>query len=216
MGTAINIRDISFGDHLTSIYQNKEQQFSVAVPFIMDGLTNNNKCVYVINENSKEEIIFEFENAGFNVNDYIARKQLEILTAEETYLKDGYFGVEKILNFIEKTNENAMKEGYAGLRGTGEMSWSLKNSPMDEQLIEYEVRLNKFLKDKTILLLCQYNEGKFGHEILNNIVRTHESIVIYGKLYKNKYFYIDPAYFSEAQKLPGDAYRTIIDTIIEE
>ncbi|MCX6732048.1 MAG: MEDS domain-containing protein [Candidatus Roizmanbacteria bacterium] len=216
MGTHLNVTDISFGDHLSSIYQNKEQQFSLIVPFVMDGLNNNNKCIYVVNENSREEVIFEFENAGFNIETYIASKQFVILTAEDTYLKDGYFGVEKILNFIEETNNTAIKDGYNGLRGIGEMSWALADIAINEKLIEYEIKLNKFLTNKRIVLLCQYNESKFSHDILNNIVRTHESIVIYGKLYKNKYFYIAPSYFNQAKKLPADSYQTIIDTIIEE
>ncbi|MCX6730921.1 MAG: MEDS domain-containing protein, partial [Candidatus Roizmanbacteria bacterium] len=106
-------------------------------------------------------------------------------------------------------------EGYIGLRGIGEMDLT-NNKIIVESLTEYEVKLDQFIKNKELILLCQYNETILSHEILNNIIRTHESVVIYGKLYKNKYFYIDPAYFNEAKKLPPDSYKTIVDTIIEE
>lgn len=212
----LDIKDVVFGEHLCSICKNKEQQFSQTVPFVIDGLTSNHKCVYVIHENSKEEVMLEFDNRGFQLKKYLDTKQLEILTVKETYLKEGYFEPDKLIDLISTIEVNALKEGYKGVRGIGEMSWVTGDMENHKKLIEYEVKLNDLTKNRNIILLCQYIEEKFSNEVLNNVIRAHKKIAIYGKLYANKYFYIDPLYFKEAKELPADSYSTIIDTIIEE
>ncbi|MCX6730922.1 MAG: MEDS domain-containing protein, partial [Candidatus Roizmanbacteria bacterium] len=104
----LDIKDIKLGDHICSIYQNKEQQFSFVVPFLMDGLMNKNKCIYVAGENSKEEVIFQFENAGFKITDYINSKQLEVVLAKDIYLEGGVFKPEGLLNTINNLKEAAI------------------------------------------------------------------------------------------------------------
>lgn len=213
---ALNIKDVVFGEHICSIYKNKDQQFSQTIPFVMEGLFNNHKCVYVIHENSRDEVIGEFASRGFQLEKYLSSKQLIIYTVNETYLKEGYFEPNKLIELIGSLEADALKEGYKGIRGIGEMSWVIGDAENHKKLIDYEVKLNDFTKDRNIILLCQYIEDKFSNEILNNVIRSHKKIAIYGKLYENKYFYIDPLYFKEAKELPADSYSTIIDTIIEE
>jgi KaiC/GvpD/RAD55 family RecA-like ATPase len=213
---SLTIDSVDFGEHLCSIYKDNEQQFSQIIPFLMDGLKSNHKCVYVIYENSKEDIILQFKNLGFDIDKYIKSKQFELLSIHDTYLKEGIFDPDRLIELITLLESNAIKDGYAGLRGTGEMSWIAADLENHKKLIEYEVKLNKFIDKRNIILLCQYVEDKFSHEVLNNIIRTHKKLIIYGKLYKNKYFYIEPMYFDEAKTLPANSYATIIDTIIEE
>lgn len=205
-----------FGSHISTIYQNKEQQFAQVVPFIIEGLNNNNKCIYVVDDNTREEVIFELTKTNLDINKFLQIKQLEILTTKDTYLKDSVFEPYKLLNLIKQLEKNAIKDGFTGLRGMGEMTWVLNNPSDNKKLLDYELELNILTKDRKIILLCQYNENRFSHEILNNIIRTHRQLFIYGKYYENKYLYTDPAYLKiQPGSVPSDSYKSMIDIIID-
>jgi len=210
-------KKLCFGDHLSSIYQNKEQQFAFIVPFIMEGLDNNQKCVYVMDENTEESIRLEFEKDGFKIDKYLESRQLELVKSNDTYLNGGTFKPEVMLNTIEMMEMKAVEEGYFGLRGTGEMGISIKEKIDDVELIDYESRINEFMVGRRIILICQYNENKIDYKVLNNIIRTHPLLIVYGKMYENKYFYTAPEYMDKGSDLlPAEAYKTVIDTIISE
>jgi hypothetical protein len=208
---------IHFGDHVSSIYQNKEQQFLLIIPFMVEGLKSNQKCVYVFNDNTKEEVIKEFKKAGFELEEYLKSGQFELINSKDVYLKDGIFETDKMLATVEALEKKSFEDGYWGLRGSGEMGKSIDENVSETDLIDYESKLNEFLVGRKIALICQYNENKVEHRLLNNIIRTHPFIIIYGKMYENKYFYTAPEYMDKGSDLlPADEYETIIDTITTE
>lgn len=211
------IDKINFGDHVCSIYQNKEQQFSLVISYIIEGLNSNQKCVYVMDESTDEDIKLEFNKVGFGIDKYLESGQLELLKSKDIYTVDGTFDQNKMLATVEAIERKALEDGYFGLRGTGEMGVSLHEKVSEKELIDYESKLNEFLVGRKIALICQYNENFVNHKILNNIIRTHPFTIIYGKMYENKYFYTAPEYMEEGSNLlPSTSYKTIIDTIITE
>lgn len=212
------LNKIIVGNHVCSIYQTKEQQFSLVIPFIMEGLNGNCKCVYATDDNSHEEIIGVFENFGFSIRKYIDSKQLLLLTKKETYLRDNLFDPDAMVKLIKNLEHDALLEGYVGLRGTGEMTWMLHEaSATDKKLIEYEAKLNTSVPKSTTSVICQYNETKFSQDLLVNIIRTHPYVILYGKLYENKYFYTPPQFMTEkVNDFPTTAYKAMVDTIRTE
>ena len=208
---------IHFGDHVSSIYQNKEQQFSLIIPFMVEGLKSNQKCVYVFGENTKEEVIEEFKKVGFELDEFIKSGQFELVDSKDVYIKNGNFESNKMLVTIEALEKQAFEDGFWGFRGSGEMGDSMNENIDEGELIDYESKLNEILAGRKIALICQYNENKVDHKILNNIIRTHPFTIIYGKMYENKYFYTAPEYMDKGSDLlPAEEYKTIIDTITTE
>ncbi|MFH1821889.1 MAG: MEDS domain-containing protein [Methanobacteriota archaeon] len=55
------------GGHFCSIYRDKEEQLSVVVSFMRVGLKNNDKCVFVLDESTKEEIVQAFKRSNIDV-----------------------------------------------------------------------------------------------------------------------------------------------------
>lgn len=214
---SIFFEKVKLGDHLCSIYKNKEQQFSAVVPFVGAGLNNHQKCIYIVDENSKEEVISELEKNGIEIKKYIKSNQFQLSTKRETYLKDGYFDPDKMIKFLKETEQKILQGGYSGMRVTGEMTWVLENAKGSDRLIEYEAKLNDFFPESKVTALCQYNENKFKPEILIEVIHTHPYLVIYGNPYKNLYYYSPALYIKGAHNLlPVDSYATIRNDIIEE
>jgi len=210
-----SIDDVELGDHICSIYQNKKQQFSLLVPFFKAGLENNQKCVYIIDENSEEEILSEFLKRGIDLDKYIKSKQFELLTKKETYLKDGYFDPDKMIRLIKDTEENALKHGYLSMRLTGEMTWVLADESDIDQLKIYESKLTDFFLHSKSAAICQYNESKFTEDVLLMVLNTHPFAIIYGDLFENDY-YSSVQRIKKAAELPFDLsmYENLKNSII--
>jgi hypothetical protein len=203
------------GQHLCSIYKTDEQEFSPLILYFSEALKANQKCVYILDNHTENEIKEVFANENIEINTYQNKRQFKFVTKETTYLKDGYFDVDKMINFIKESGEEALKEGFSGLRGTGGISWAINDKSIMEKMFDYELKLNKRLFDSKISALCQYDERFFPKEFLVKVIRSHPYFIIYGKYYENKYFYTSPEYVSQAN-IPEDSYETMIKIITED
>lgn len=119
-----------------------------------------------------------------------------------------------MLDFIQYAHYDALKSGFSGIRGAGEMDWALSGIPGSEKLIEYENRLNQVLSGLRFNAFCQYNETKFPEYLLLGAIYTHPDIMLYGKQHNNPY-YIRPDLFPvRFDEYSGNAYGKIRDRII--
>ncbi len=206
------LNDLEFGDHLCFIYENQEEQYQLIIPFLLFGLNNNEKCIYITNENTKENIIQAFKKVD-ELEKYVKLKQLEFFTKEEIYLQSGHFDPERILNLLIQMEKLAIEEGYKGLRVTGEMTWILTGLPKVERILEYEAKLNYFLQKSKCITLCQYNKTKFLPKFLLDIIYTHPKIIINSKLCENPY-YIPPTEF--LARMRGDISYSIYERVTND
>ena len=182
-------------DHLCLIYENQEEQFNVAIPFIKMGLERHEKCIYIVDDNKFAAIKKTLRAQGIKVDDAIKSNQLSIIDKQNSYLKLGKFDPDWMIQFLKETTKAALDEGYAALRVTGEMTWALGGDPGNENLFEHESRLNKFFPKNACLAICQYNRKRFSPEIILNVIRTHPFVIFRGDIYTN-YFFIPPDLFN--------------------
>jgi len=180
--------ELELGDHLCCIYRSAEEQLSAVIPFMQAGLENNEKCLYIIDESSKSEIIDAFKKSNIKIEELIRSGKFELLTKEDAYLKEGSFDPDRMIELLKQKEKEALKEGFRGLRVTGEMTWVFTKAPGVEKLIEYESKLNYFLPASKCVAVCQYHESKFKAEVLLDIIHTHPNVIIYGRLCFNPYF----------------------------
>ncbi len=104
------IEKLSYGEHLCSIYSNRDEQMSVIIPFILAGLKRNDKCIYIVDENTKEDIVSELEK-HIEIGSFIESQQIEFLTKEEAYLKDGFFDPDRMINLLKDVEREAVEQG---------------------------------------------------------------------------------------------------------
>lgn len=186
-------------DHLCLIYESREEQYAAVIPYIKTGLERNEKCLYIIDESSFEDVRSALQAAGVEVDQALRRGALLILTKQDTYLKDGAFNPDRMMAVLEKMVKDALAEGFNALRVTGEMTWVLGEKSSIETLIEYESMVNKFYPNHQALAICQYNRQRFAAEIILDVIRTHP-LVIYGSEVLRNDFFISPAYFGKKRQ----------------
>ncbi|MBM3706622.1 MAG: HD domain-containing protein, partial [Actinobacteria bacterium] len=180
LSLSLDVEKIKDGKHICSFYDNGNTQFSCIVPFIIGSLKSGQKCLYILDENIQERLRKAFADKGYNISEALKSKQLVFYTKKETYIKDGYFEPEKMINLLRETEKLALEEGYSGVRATGEMSWVLANPCDLEKLIEYENLLNIFFPGSKVSAICQYNVKLFDENVLTDIVATHPMVIIDG------------------------------------
>jgi hypothetical protein len=117
-------------------------------------------------------------------------------SAKQTYSPRGSFDVDGMIETVKEFYVQAIADGYAGGRGTGEVSWVVGDEKFAQDLFTYEARLTQVLAEYPSTAICQYNARLFSGAELMDILSVHPYTIVHGQLIKNPYF-IEPAQFLE-------------------
>ena len=172
------LNDLKPHDHLCFIYNTHQQWIDVIIPFIKKGIENKEKCIYFL-ENSTKGLFRDYlKEEDLGLESLEDSGQLLLLDEYSSYIPDGFFNVEFMLDFLKKETKKALSEGYVSIRIIGDMTWAIKEYPGSENLIAYESRLNQefFEKNSAIGIYC-YHAPLFDPLILKDIILTHPIII---------------------------------------
>lgn len=222
-GPIRQISDLLPGDHLCCIYDSEPEHRALVTAWLRQGLERNERVLYIAHSHNASTIIGYLQASGLTVEPYLERGQLQIITAEEAYLRSGTFDPDTMISLLRSETERSAASGYAALRATGEMTWSLHGRPGSERLIEYESKLNTFFPGSHCLALCQYDRRRFDPAVLLHVVATHPIIVVGERIYENPYF-VPPEWVKDGnitaailrQWLEGLAERQVTRTVLRE
>ncbi|KKL83129.1 hypothetical protein LCGC14_1977850, partial [marine sediment metagenome] len=172
------IGNILWGTHFCLFYQTKEDLIDILVPYFKAGLENNEYCLWVtsepLNEKEAEKAI---KVAMPNFDDYLKKKQIEIVHYTEWYLRDGVFDLDRVLNgWIEKL-ENAIENGFEGLRITGNTAWLEKKDWKDFR--DYEEEINNVIGNFQMMAICTYSLEKCGSFELLDVIKNHQFALLH-------------------------------------
>jgi len=182
-------------DHVCLIYESPEEQQAAMALFITAGLKRGQKCGYVVDSSTADQIRGYLRQANVDVSSVEKSGQLFILHESQAYMKEGSFNPDRMIDMLISEIKKALAEGYPALRVTGEMSWALRGYPGSEKLLEYEAKLNRDLFPKYPCLgVCQYDRRKFDPEIIKGVIMTHPLVLRGNKVYRN-FYYIPPEEF---------------------
>ena len=111
------IGDVPWGTHFCQFYQTKEDLMDILVPYFKAGLENNEFCMWVTSQPlDVEEAKEALRKAVPDIDVYLEKGQIEIIPYTHWYVKEGVFDSERVLNgWVEKLNQ-ALANGYDGLR----------------------------------------------------------------------------------------------------
>src|SRR6266403_2190908 len=78
-------------DHFCSIYENPEEHYAVAIPFMRMGLDRGEKCIYIADDGTIGHVSEAMQSEGIDVEGAIESNSLVLATKEQAYLKSGSF-----------------------------------------------------------------------------------------------------------------------------
>src|SRR5438093_9845337 len=181
-------------DHLCSIYENPQEHYAVAIPFIRIGLDRGEKCIYIADDGTVGDVRQAMQSEGIDVERATASKALVLATKEQAYLEHGSFHPDWMFTFWKEATQLAMSEGFSALRATGETEWVLRGGRGLERWMEYESRLTHSLSQSNCVALCQYNRRLFPPQFILDVIRTHP-IVVYGNTVCRNLYHVPPDEF---------------------
>lgn len=192
------LSDVERGDHLCLLYENEAQHRQVFTPYLRQGLLADEKVLYIADERGTDVIEDYLRASGLDPAPYIASGQLTLLTSD-VYAQDGSFDPDATIAMLGETLDEALEAGYKGMRGSGEMSWMLGETPGSDRALEYEAKLNRFFPGKPFLAICQYNMRRFPGHLLREALTTHPYAVLGTQVYDN-FYYVPPELYLSPQR----------------
>jgi signal transduction histidine kinase len=182
-----DLLQLAFGDHACPVYQSDPEQLDVTVAFIQIGLNRNERCVFAGPGELLPRVRNALANAGVDVEAETARGALVLHADRDIYLRNGKFDADEMLAYVASVEAGAIADGFSGLRAVGEMSWALTGCT-EQELVDYEVRLNRFIKGRRTLVLCQFDRRRFPASFIHDIIRTHPLVLIGREILANPYY----------------------------
>jgi len=168
---------VPFGTHLCQFYETKKDLIDILVPYFAEGLRSNEFCLWVTSpplevDEAKEAI----RNAVPDLEAFVAKGQIEIISYNEWYLLGGKFDSKRVpQGWVDKENA-ALKRGFEGLRLSGNTFWIDRS--LWQSFVDYEEAVNVVIGGHKMLALCTYClKNCSGNDVLD-VVRNHVGTLI--------------------------------------
>lgn len=164
---------LPWGAHFCQFYGEREDLVDSLVPFFKAGLDSNEKCLWVTSEPLRaEEARTALRNAVPDLDGRLRSDQIEIIDHHDWYLRMGKTDVDTALTGWVRREQQALADGFAGLRLTGNTYW-VERSDWDG-FVDYESRVSKTFEGHRIIGLCSYCLDRCQpHDILD-VVANHQ------------------------------------------
>lgn len=190
---ARGLDSIAPGDHMCLLYDNDDDYREVMVPFVRQGIEQNQRVLFVTGQRTADAI-FEslIGDDSFPLQTAIDSGQLKTLSEKRAYFRDGVFDPDEMIARIEAETEEAIAAGYSALRVTGEMSWALGGVTGADRLVEYEIKVDDFYPHSRALALCCYDMRRFDPDVVLGVLQAHPYAIL-GTQFCGNVYYMPPA-----------------------
>lgn len=180
--------------HVCAFFNDEDEAYRVLLPFISEGFRCNHKAVHMVNPHQDSAHRCRLATAGIDLERAEALGQFELRVNTDTYLSDGKFDPERMLEVFERVAAANRRSPFPLSRIVCQMDWAAGDSACIDRLIEFESRVNNLWRRSEDAVICAYDLRKFGGDTVIDIMRTHPIVIIGGTLQLNP-FYVPPDRF---------------------
>jgi hypothetical protein len=174
--------------HVCAFFNSNDEGYRVLLPFIKDGFECGHKAVHVVNPDQQQAHLHRLKAAGIDPAAAAESGQLELRTNTETYLRDGRFDPDRMLEVFEHLASGNAKGAFPLSRIVCHMDWAAEGRSHIDDLVAFESRVNAVWRRHDDAVICVYDLAKFGGDTVIDIMRTHPMIIIGGTLQENPFF----------------------------
>jgi hypothetical protein len=174
--------------HVCAFFNSEEEEYRVLLPFIKDGFECGDKAVHVVNPGQQRDHLERLAAIGIDPDATQQNGQFELRTNTETYLRDGRFDQDRMLEAFEQIASGNAKGGFPLSRIVCRMDWAVEDRSHIDNLVEFESRVNEVWCRHDDAVICTYHLSKFGGDTVMDIMRTHPMVIIGGILQQNPFF----------------------------
>ncbi|HWM89396.1 MAG TPA: MEDS domain-containing protein [Thermoanaerobaculia bacterium] len=179
------------GDHLCLIYDSAAEKLAALVPFLRTGLSRGERALFLGRASSCHGmggIERALESEGIPVGSEIDRGALVLLDDRDSWLDRGRFDPNLFKDLLRRAEQQAMDDGFSGLRATWDVTWLLEGVPGADRWIELEAGLNGFLAGSRTAALCRYARPRSSPALLQDVLRTHPLALLGHQVCPNAFY----------------------------
>ncbi|HET9229599.1 MAG TPA: MEDS domain-containing protein, partial [Thermoanaerobaculia bacterium] len=176
------------GDHLCLIHDTPAEKLAALVPFLKSGLAKGERSLFLGRVPDAQAIERALETGGIPVGREFERGALVLLSDRESWLDQGRFDPNFFQDLLRRAEQQALDDGFSGLRATWDVSWLLDGVPGSERWIEFEAGLNAFLAGSRTSALCRYPRARSSAALLQDVLRTHPLALIGHQVCPNAFY----------------------------
>ena len=191
--------DIDQPGHICAFFGSREEEYDTLIPYLQDGLDDGEHVLNVLDASRLDDHRERLIAAGLSVD-----AGLSIASAEDTYLADGRFDMDRMVDFI-RTQLGQSAERGRRVRTAGWMNWIQLEAPGTERVLEYEARMNQLVRVFDCTFMCVYDLSTLSGAAVIDVMATHPYVILRGDIRKNP-FYVPPDVY--LRELIGRPTRT--------
>jgi len=174
--------------HVCAFFSSRQEEYDTLLPFVRDGLERGERAFHILSSRNREDHLEQLRSAGIDVTAAQRRRQLEVATSQETYLRGGRFNKDAVLAMVQEVLKTGATLGFPLTRMIGHAETVREDWSGLNEWIEYEARLNDVLPRYDDPVICTYDLNLLNGTIAVDILRTHPVAIIGGLLWENPFF----------------------------
>jgi hypothetical protein len=93
-------------------FSSPHEEYGTFLPFVRDGLERGERVYHVLPSRYRDEHLEQLPSAGIDVAGAQRRRQLEMTTVQEAFLRDGRFNKDAMLVLIEDVLKSGATLGF--------------------------------------------------------------------------------------------------------
>lgn len=188
------VGDIEAGEHLCLLFADGSEERRVLSRYLTTGLHRHERVLCFTDRRSPTTVLTWLQSTGVDVDSMVRQGQLQVRSAENSYLPSGRFDADSMLATLDGEIDASLRAGFAGLRICGEVGWALRGVPGADQLERYESEVGEVFAGRPASAICQYDARQFDHDQLRRIDRCHHGRVALSPLYRDAVLQIVPSF----------------------
>jgi hypothetical protein len=173
--------------HVCAFFATPDDEFRTLLPFIRDGLVAGDRLVRVVPQDRQDDIE-RLRAGGVDVDTARENHQFETLVSENTYLRDGRFDQEAMLDLVQQMLKAGHDLGFPLTRFMAHAEHVTQDFDGANSFVEYEAKLNYILPDYPDPVVCTYDLSRINAGVAMDVMRTHPMVIIGGILQENPFF----------------------------
>jgi hypothetical protein len=173
--------------HVCAFFASPDDEYRTLLPFIRDGFVAGDRLVRVIPQDRQDDTD-RLRAGGVDVDTARENHQLETLFSENTYLRNGRFDQEAMLDLVQQMLKAGHDLGFPLTRFMAHAEHVTQDFDGANSFVEYESKLNYVLPDYPDPVVCTYDLTRVNAGVAMDVMRTHPMVIIGGILQENPFF----------------------------
>jgi anti-anti-sigma regulatory factor len=173
MAQPATVDELEPGDHACLTFSDADERLDIVAAFVQDGLDRGDKVVCLTDALAPAELSAQLSERGLPIEATTCSGQLEVATSVSAYVVDGAFDPVQVISALRTRIDDALAEGYPGLRISADMVWALRPVSGLEQLLTFEVQFSELLASRPATVVCQYDRAGFDAVSLAGASAAH-------------------------------------------